>query len=81
MNDTHLYFQKMRQLLSFSLPHTVASVGDKHHGHLVPALAVNQVPEALLGRRYGCLAPHQHPVDVKEETKGAVTLWDGYEKI
>lgn len=78
MNHTaHLHFQKMRQLLSFSLPHTVASIGHKDHWHLEPALGVHQGPEALLGRRYGGLAPHQDPVDVEQEAKGAMTLWGG----
>lgn len=64
----------MGQMLSFGLPHAVPSVGDEHHGHLVSPVAINQVPEALLGLRDGCPAPHQHPIDVEEEPEGLVAL-------
>lgn len=61
-------------MLSFGLPHTVPSVGDKHHRHLVFPIAVDQVSEALLGCRDECPAPHQYPIYVKEEPKGVGAL-------
>lgn len=62
-------------MLSFILPHAVSSVGDKHHGHLVLAIAVHQVAETLLGGRDGGSASHQHAIDVKEEPKRVGVLW------
>lgn len=72
--SAYLHLKQMWQMLSFGLPHTVPSVGDKHHRHLVFPIAVHQVPEALLGCRDQCPAPNQHPVNVKEEPKGAGAL-------
>lgn len=66
----YLHIKQMRQMLSFSLPHAVPGVGDKHHRDLVLPIAVHQVPKALLGCRDGCPAPHQHPIDVKEKPEG-----------
>lgn len=64
----------MRQMLSFGLPHAVPSIGDKHHRHLEFPIAVHQVPKELLGCRDRRLAPHQHPIDVKEEPEGVGAL-------
>lgn len=61
-------------MLSFGLPHAVPSIGDKHHRHLVFPIAVHQVPEALLGSRDRRPAPHQHPINVKEEPERAGVL-------
>lgn len=61
-------------MLSFGLPHAVPSIGDKHHGDLVLAVAVHQVSKTLLGCRDGCAAPNQHPINVKEEAKGVGAL-------
>lgn len=70
----YLHIKQMRQMLSFGLPHAVPSIGDKHHRHLVFPIAVHQVPKALLGCRDRRLAPHQHPIDVKEEPEGVGAL-------
>lgn len=61
-------------MLGFGLPHAVPSIGDKRHGDLVFPLTVHQVSKALLGRRDGRAAPNQHPINVKEEAKGAGAL-------
>lgn len=58
-------------MLGLVLPHAVACVCDKYHGHLVLPIAVHQVPKALLGFRDQRPAPHQHPIDVEEEPEGA----------
>lgn len=61
-------------MLSFGLPHAVPSIGDKHHRHLVFPVAVDQVPETLLGCRDRCPATDQNPINVKEEPKGVGAL-------
>lgn len=61
-------------MFSFRLPHTVSCVGDKHHRNFVFPTAVHQIPKALLGSRDWCSPPHQNPINVKQEPKGAGDL-------
>lgn len=62
----------MRQMFGFGLSHAVPGVGDKHNGDLVFPIAVHQLPEALFGCGDRCPTSYQHPINVKEETKGAL---------
>lgn len=69
MTNTHRNAQNMRQLICLLLPQTVPSVRDEHNRNDELALGVHQLLESFLGCWDGGPAPHQDPINVKQQAE------------
>lgn len=67
---THWNPQQVRQLVGFFLSQAVPCIGDKDHGHQELPLRIDQLLKGCSGSRNGGLPSHQHPINVKEKSKG-----------
>lgn len=75
-NKTHRNTQYVRQLICLLLPQAVASICDKDNRNHELSLCVHQLLESSLGRWDGGLPSHQDSIDVEQQPKARLQLFE-----